>query len=697
MNKRKVIIFSFSLFVIFCLNLNAQTNEYKDLSSRTNCFHLAPDAEILEDTENELHFREVIELDAEQFFRLPSKVPYLDFTRSTFWIRVKIKNSSDSLLKFYLETARPLTNRVTLYRFNENKQLLDSLQTGDEFPFRERYLTHRNFIFPIYLKPNSKQVLLVKAVSDGEILKLPLKFCSISEFSEFSGKEHFFLGLYYGFLCLVIILFAFFGFALRQKLYTFFVFYVFFLVLFQFSLDGLAYQYLWPDYPWLGNHAILIFAACSILALLIYADTILEFYKIRGAYYWVYRGLYLVAFLGLIGSFLSGSLYALTFPVLNGFSLIMVLYFFIGIYIRHLKGKKTNLSLMAAFVFLWLGAIVFVSCNVNLVSNEFLAANALKIGSAIEVTFLSIAMAGRYRENQKEKMLAQEMATKRLEEVNKLKSRQTKELEEKVKVRTEEISTKNKILSSQNKEIINSINYAKRLQEAILPSMESFESQFKDSGILFLPKDIVSGDFYWLEGNENHLFFAVADCTGHGVPGALVSVVGYNALNRCINELKLSDPAEILDQMTVLVEQTFSKNQNTVSDGMDICLCVWDYRETIEFAGAFNPLYLIRNNELVELKGNKQPIGKFIKRSPFEKHQLKVQPGDTLCLFSDGYADQFGGKKGKKLKYANFKRYLKELSELPASKMTKKLKQRFDQWKGNEEQIDDVCLMLVDF
>ena len=693
----------FNLFLSFCLlwcspfQALAQEKKPIDLSKQGDCFHLAPSALILEDDSSQQQFQDILQLPEKEFFRPSSNIPYLDFTRSTFWMKVAVENPTDQELNFFLETARALTNHLTLYILNEKAELIDSLITGDDFPFSQRFYNHRNFIFPLNFPAQSKRILLIKAKSDGEILKFPLKIYSTAKFLEFSSMEHFFLGLYYGFLVLVFILFAFFGFALKQRLYSYFVFYVFFLGLFQFSLDGLAYQYLWPESPWMGNHAILIFAAFSILSLLVYADAILEFYHFKGLYYKIYRIFYGIAFLGLIGSFTEGTIYALTFPVLNGFSLLMSFYFFIGIYLKYRKGEGPGLVLTAAFIFLWLGAIVFVATNINLFNNEFLAANALKIGSAAEVTFLSIAMAARYRKNQKEKINAQKMSYQRLEEINLLKNEQTQKLEKQVKERTSEISDKNVKLNQQNKEIINSINYAKRLQNAILPSPESLKSYFKDASVLFLPKDIVSGDFYWLEKTDQHLFFAVADCTGHGVPGAMVSVVGYNALNKCINELKLRDPAKILDQMTILVEQTFSKHKNTVSDGMDICLCTWDYNDKIEFAGAFNPLYLIRNGELIEYKGNKQPIGKFIKREAFRKNTIQIKPGDTFCLFSDGYADQFGGEKGKKLKYATFKKYLLELNQYKANEMVIQLNQRFEKWKGEEEQVDDICVMLLKF
>ena len=220
---------------------------------------------------------------------------------------------------------------------------------------------------------------------------------------------------------------------------------------------------------------------------------------------------------------------------------------------------------------------------------------------------------------------------------------------------------------------------------------------FKDSMVLFKPKDIVSGDFYWVEEKDDKVFFAVADCTGHGVPGAMVSVLGHNSLNRCINEFGLRDAGKILDTLTEIVETTLNKNSAEVNDGMDIALCVWDKKDNLEYDGANNSLYLIQNGELIETKPDKQPIGKYIKRVPFTTHKFKIEKGDSFFLFSDGYADQFGGPKGKKLKYSNFKKFLMELSPKKCSDIHNELDSRFEEWRGDLEQIDDVCIMNVKF
>lgn len=686
-----------SVFVFFIhLSLLAESI---DISQIANDRHLAPQASILEDPEHKLGYSALVgDAYQDQFIHIQNDIPYMDFTSSTYWMKLKLSNSSAEAQQFYIELARPLTNVVNLYLLNSKGKLLQQYQSGDEYAFSKRPFNDRRFIFPLKFPPQNDFTLIVETRSDGEILKLPIKFWRVEAYTEFTTQENFFLGLYYGLFILVIILFTFFGLALRQSLYTYFVLYVFVLGLFQLSLDGLAFQYLWPNWVWFGNHAILVLAAVSMTFMLLYVKNFLDFKTKHPIYLKVYNGFIGLIFVALITSLTSGVLYEISFPLLNGLSFITVLYILYGIVLKFKTEDKPEFPLVMAFVGLCLGAIFFILSNVNIINSEFLASNALKLGSATEVIFLSIAMAGRYRKTQVEKIQAQKEAFKRLEEINQLKSEQTERLEKEVAERTQEIREKNDILSTQNKEIINSINYAKRLQDAILPAKETLDQLLTEHGIVYLPKDIVSGDFYWIEHTDDQVFFAVADCTGHGVPGAMVSVVGYNSLNRCIRELALTDPAEILNHLTEMVEETFSKQNKEVSDGMDIALCVWDKaKNTLSYAGAYNPLYLIREGELLETKADKQPIGKFIKREHYTSHQVNLQKGDSIYLFSDGYADQFGGEKGKKLKYARFKKYLLELNQLEAGKMAEKLENRFHEWRGENEQIDDVCIMNVRF
>jgi serine phosphatase RsbU (regulator of sigma subunit) len=257
-----------------------------------------------------------------------------------------------------------------------------------------------------------------------------------------------------------------------------------------------------------------------------------------------------------------------------------------------------------------------------------------------------------------------------------------------------EVDKQKELIEESHKEITDSIAYAKRIQSAILPPTSLFKESLKDSFVLYKPKDIVAGDFYWLEVKDNKVFFAAADCTGHGVPGAMVSVICNNALNRSVREFGCSDPGKILDQARSLVIQEFEKSEDEVKDGMDIALCSLDGKN-LYFSGANNPLWIIRKGQLLEIKPDKQPIGKFQYAQAFTSHTITLEKGDTVYIFTDGYIDQFGGERGKKLKAKAFKDLLLNIQDKSMSEQKKHLDRAFETWRGKLEQIDDVCVIGV--
>lgn len=264
------------------------------------------------------------------------------------------------------------------------------------------------------------------------------------------------------------------------------------------------------------------------------------------------------------------------------------------------------------------------------------------------------------------------------------------------------ISQQKQIVEEHQKEILDSIHYAKRIQSAILAKPEEIKEYLPESFLIYKPKDIVAGDFYFFETTSTHLFYAAADCTGHGVPGALVSVVCSNALSRCVKEFGLTNPGEILTKARELVLDTFKKSGQEVKDGMDISFVSISKKELqkengmkIEWAGAFNPLWYSVEKEMKECKANKQPIGLNENPEPFTSHTLNLEKGNTFYLFTDGYADQFGGPKGKKFKYKKLEELLVKISVSPMDEQSEILVKEFETWRGELEQVDDVCIIGV--
>lgn len=251
---------------------------------------------------------------------------------------------------------------------------------------------------------------------------------------------------------------------------------------------------------------------------------------------------------------------------------------------------------------------------------------------------------------------------------------------------------------AKTREIIASINYAERIQRASLPSSTLLEETLRDGFIFFQPKDIVSGDFYWIEEKENVTYFAVADCTGHGVPGALLSVLCSNSLSRAINEMGLTEPSKILDQTVVLLEGFFSKSESQVQDGMDIALCRLDkLTNELQYAGANRPLYFFQNGKFNEIKADRQPIGSYDYRKAYTNHSMQLTTGDSVYLFSDGIVDQFGGENSKKFTSKRLKELLHEIKDQSMDDQKTIIAEELENWRGENESIDDVCVLGVRF
>ncbi|HRD37849.1 MAG TPA: tetratricopeptide repeat protein [Bacteroidia bacterium] len=325
--------------------------------------------------------------------------------------------------------------------------------------------------------------------------------------------------------------------------------------------------------------------------------------------------------------------------------------------------------------------------------------------SAILVSVLMFVLLAVTFRNYRNKKKISETLTRQ----NKIITQQKEEVESK----NIAINQQKEIIEEKNREIVDSIQYAKRIQDAILPDNKILNDYFSESFILFKPKDIVSGDFYWIEKKQNALHLAVVDCTGHGVPGAFISLLGYNLLNRSINEFNCKNPAEVLQCMDEKLEELLLRSSITVRDGMDLAFCTFHQTNNeikMSFAGAHNPCWLIRKKSekpvgktilefdeyaLYELAANRQSIGGFTDKKPYLEESVSLTKGDMIYLFSDGYADQFGGDKGKKFKYGKLRELLLSINSKPLTFQLDSLNQTIEAWRGEQSQVDDICIIGI--
>jgi serine phosphatase RsbU (regulator of sigma subunit) len=266
--------------------------------------------------------------------------------------------------------------------------------------------------------------------------------------------------------------------------------------------------------------------------------------------------------------------------------------------------------------------------------------------------------------------------------------------------RMQELIFKNNEISIKNKEIHDSIVYAKRIQQAVLPNEDTISDLLPEHFILFKPRDIVSGDYYWISKIEGKVVVIVADCTGHGVPGAFMSMLGISLLNKLSKEFKETNAADILNILREDVIASLNQGLGTfeqVKDGMDMAVMIFDFESlNMQFAGAYNPFYLIRDRELQQFKGDRMPVGlHVVETKNFTNRQVKLESGDVIYAFSDGYVDQIDKFGSKKFLAKNFKSLLLQINQFPLAEQKQILDSKIEEWKGQYSQIDDILVMGI--
>ncbi|MBN2520092.1 MAG: SpoIIE family protein phosphatase [Bacteroidales bacterium] len=323
----------------------------------------------------------------------------------------------------------------------------------------------------------------------------------------------------------------------------------------------------------------------------------------------------------------------------------------------------------------------------------------------ILITLVVIIIKLRERKLQRDKRILEQKVRERTATIQKQKDELAKRNEEilqqkeEIEAQRDEITEQRDKIVKQNEEITDSIQYAKRIQNAVLPSVDMMDNLLPDYFVLFKPRDIVSGDFFWMNEKDGKVIVVAADCTGHGVPGAFMSMLGVSFLNEIVNKGKITQANKILNQLRAYVKNTLSQTgkDDEAKDGMDVALCVFDFKtSTLQYAGAYNPLYLIRGGEIYETKADKMPIGIYhAEKESFTNHEIKIKKGDTFYIFSDGFIDQFGGDSGRKFMAKPFKKLLAEIQTSSMEEQKFILNETIETWRGGYKQIDDIIIFGI--
>lgn len=645
------------------------------------------------DNTDSLTATEVIAMPDSLFTPFESTTPNFGFCRGSVWIVTSVPGGALKNPDAILEIKNPILNKVEVYeKTDQGLKLL--LFAGDDEPFNARTRDHRNYLISLSEMESLDDQLILRVSSSGEQLLLPLLVWDEASLDQRDYDDMLIRGSYFGLVIFVLLFNLFVYFVVKEESSLYYLLYNLALLFLQFSLGGLAYQYLWPSSPYLANALNPFFASVAIYALLRFSQKFLNlevyFPKLNKVFFYTAMLLLLNAFLALV---YKRPLFDTTILVVNGFTFLLSFAIIPVAYLVLKRNFAPAKFFLLAFVILVATVIIFLLTNFGVLRNDFFADYGLLIGSALEVILLSFAIVDRFKSFKDD-------AFSRLQEINKITAENNEQLERKVEERTEEIER-------QKEEILSSIRYAERIQKSLLPTDAQLKDLFAEAFVYFQPKDIVSGDFYWIgKKNMPHangemeelMVFATADCTGHGVPGAFMSVMGINVMEQSLMNEDVISPGQALDFLNLKICENIQgkNNESGLRDGMDIMLgAISPVKMKLYYAGANQKFIVHRDGELIELDGDKRPIGSMEYSEPFSNHEFDLKKGDIIYSYTDGYKDQFGGPNAKKFKITGLKSLIKELAPLSMLEQRNRVAENFDMWKGGLEQIDDVCVMAI--
>jgi serine phosphatase RsbU (regulator of sigma subunit) len=617
------------------------------------------------------------------------EVPNFNISKSTVWGKIRITTTKPGTYYFKLDPGSYLDVRL-YHKTQYGKWETEHVGVSKDV-IGKRAIKISHSLFKMNFLPGDTISLLIR-VQEYYPINVDLK---IGELGDFMPAIHFsdiYNGVCYGMMLMMLLYNLFLYITNKSIAYLYYVMYVMFSMIFTALLSGYGYHL--PNWfiTFIGGIPILPPAGFGIFGML---------FTLK-----LFKGSFSRRFEKMVYVFMSAAgfnaVLSMTPLVHLSEQLIQVLGLFLGIFsitAGFIALKKKHSS--ARYYLLGFGAYMISLFYLILSAQGIFPITSftwciLLTGSSLESIFLSFALGDKFRLFQLEKEKAQRESLEKSLENERLVREQNVMLEQKVKERTLELQEQKEIVEEKNKEIVDSINYAKRIQYTLLAHENEFTKHLNEHFIVFKPKDIVSGDFYWATEYNNKFYLAVCDSTGHGVPGAFMSLLNISFLNEAINEHSIEMPNEVFNYVRKRLIDNVS--QDDQKDGMDGILISFDRKNKhVHYAAANNPPLLVRNNVAVDMQYNKMPVGKGIKDDPFTHYEFIPEKGDVLYLFTDGYSDQFGGPKGKKYKYKRLIEKLVEISKNVLSTQKKEIESDFVNWKGNLEQVDDVLVIGIRF
>ncbi|MBL4658647.1 MAG: SpoIIE family protein phosphatase [Flavobacteriales bacterium] len=673
-------ILIFSCFLLFAIQ-PAWAIETITLRDTGQVYVLSWHLEFLEDPTQSLTVEQVSSNEFnDKFYKSDKDVhsvmdPHLDV-----WLRFRLENI-DNVNRFWiLELGNGHAGDFEVYYSHDNEKFI-GIRNDRDLPYHRRYdhLPHilhnikvnRDDAIVVYIKMNTVLPMIFKL----ELHSVPQLIASFTVRSVL-------LGIFYGMILMLFIYSLFNWYALKNVTYIWFGVYIMALAATIFGFDG---NILWL-FPNISEETLVrvidSLLMVSAFAGVTYGQRFLNIPELWPRFNKVLKVLQylLVAALlfSIVGPIDASALAANLLPMPALMLLVVA-----GM-LSLKKGHQPARLYLLGFGCFAVGGGIGNMAFLGLVPINDFTYYIMHVGSATEAVFLMFALSQQMSLLEKEKEEAQDKALA--------------VLEEKVQERTVEIRTQKEVIEEKNKDITDSIRYAQRIQAAILPKDETIAKSFSDHFVMFKPRDIVSGDFYWFAEQDGKALIAACDCTGHGVPGAFVSMIGNDLLNHTVLENGITNTGAILSGVNQGIKSAFTMGESQdAQDGMDMTLCSFDYKsKKMEFSGANNPLLMFRNGELERTRGDKTPIGGDTAMDhEFETHIIDFKEGDICYIFSDGFQDQFGGPKGKKFMIKKLKELLCEHHAKPFADQKVILEAALKEWMGDLDQVDDILLIGI--
>jgi len=683
--------FTFLLAVFFSLFANAQ--KVHELKKADDVHLLGADMYLFEDTSAAMTIDEVVSERVQAQFRpAEDEVPHFNITYSNVWCRVRITTREAE--RWFLEYGFPCIQEVEMYQINNGKT--QRLEAGISKPRERRSMIGGKALFPLDIAPGDTIDCYLKLV-DIAPLKIIVKAGTAEDYLDVTSRLNMYHGLYFGFMVLMILYNLFLFFTNHDRVYIYYALYVLFSALFIAFFNGYVASMIEPLIVVFETIPVLVPAAFGVFGMLF----TIRFLNTKKYAPGLHKVIVVFTISVVIPVLISAAGYRhLSIMLIQGAGLLLALISIVtGIMVLR-RGYRPAKFYVLGFGAYMVGLLILILCDVFGVNEEALAMYSLEIGSAIEAVMLSFAIGDKLNNANREKQEAQAAALKSAQENEKLVKEQNIVLERKVNERTQEIQLQKAIIEEKNKDILSSLHYARRIQSALLASGKLLSTRLPEHFVLYKPKDIVSGDFYWAaEAAGGKFLLLTGDCTGHGVPGAFMSLLNISMLHEIVVGRSVTRPDEVLDQQreAIIAALNPEGSSELSRDGMDCSLCSFDFqRRTLELACANNGIWILRGAAFLSFPPDKQPVGWHEgKTEPFRLQHVDLQPGDIVYTFTDGFADQFGGPKGKKFKYKQIQQHLLQTCGRTMAQQREHMENLFETWRGPLEQIDDVLLIGI--